>query len=141
MTTKGKQSKKQKMITKHNEFIWFHVINVSNLRIPCVSLSFPVFCFVFLWFSLFFLFFLFSPKVISPTSSSSTENMKNKKNNENQRKTKQKTGNDNETQGIHMFFKGATWKHVNSLCFVIISCFFCVVFLRFSCFFSFPCFP
>ena len=36
------------------------------------------------------------------------ENRKNKTNNENQRKTKQKTGNDNETQGILKFVKGTT---------------------------------
>ena len=33
------------------------------------------------------------------------ENMKNNKNNENQRKTKQNTGNYNETQGILKFVK------------------------------------
>ena len=51
-----------------------------------------------------------------------------------------KTWNVIETQGMLMFFNGAAWKHMNSLCFVVISLFLIWKHMNSLCFVDISCF-
>ena len=97
---------------------------MTNLRIPFVSFTFPVFCYVFIRFYCFSCFSCFHQKFKAQhILNFDGKQEKHKKTGKPLKKTKKNTGNNNETQGIHMFSCRSFEKLKNSLCFVYISCF------------------